>query len=80
MTDLEGWRLVVGNDSYGQHQWVYLFPEDPQREAWKQSKEDKYWLGLDTVLRIISFIVSSCLTLVPAIPERSGFAGCKDSF
>lgn len=49
MTDLEGWRLVVGNDSHGQHQWVYLSPEDPRREGWKQSAEDRYWLGLGTV-------------------------------
>lgn len=51
MTDLEGWRLVVGKDSHGQHQWVYLSPDDPRRAEWKQSKEDEYWLGLETVRR-----------------------------
>lgn len=47
--DLEGWRLVVGEDSHGQHKWVY-FPEgDPQRLARPQTKEDRYWLGMNTV-------------------------------
>jgi hypothetical protein len=47
--DLEGWRLVVGEDSHGQHKWVYLPEGDPQRLAMPQTKEDKYWLGLDIV-------------------------------
>jgi hypothetical protein len=47
-TDLLGWRLKVGEDNHGQHKWVYL-PEGEARDAWPQSKEDKYWLGLDLV-------------------------------
>lgn len=48
-TDLEGWRLVVSEDSHGQHKWVYLPPGDDRRKTWKQSKAAKYWLGLDLV-------------------------------
>ncbi|KAJ9100955.1 hypothetical protein QFC19_005351 [Naganishia cerealis] len=47
-TDPEGWRLLVSQDSHGQHKWVYLYPEDSRRETWQQSKMDKYWLGLNT--------------------------------
>ncbi|RXK41597.1 lanosterol synthase [Tremella mesenterica] len=45
-TDLTGWRLVVGEDSHGQQKWVYL-PPGQARDEWKQTKEAKYWLGLD---------------------------------
>ena len=47
-TDYAGWRLKVGEDSHGQHKWVYL-PEGEARDAWPQNKVDKYWLGLDVV-------------------------------
>lgn len=47
--DLEGWRLVVGQDSHGQHKWVYLAEVDPRSESCVQSKEDKYWLGMEIV-------------------------------
>ncbi|KAJ9116370.1 hypothetical protein QFC22_004811 [Naganishia vaughanmartiniae] len=48
-TDPAGWRLVVGQDSHGQHKWVYLDEDDPRRSSWAQSTVDKYWLGLDIV-------------------------------
>lgn len=47
-TDLLGWRLKVGEDSHGQHKWVYL-PGGPARDTWPQSKVDKYAIGLDIV-------------------------------
>lgn len=47
-TDPLGWRLVVSEDSHGQHKWVYL-PEGPQREEWPQSQEAKYWSGMEFV-------------------------------
>jgi hypothetical protein len=50
-TDPEGWRLVVGADSHGQHKWVYLPPGDDRRREWKQGMGDRYWLGLETVSR-----------------------------
>lgn len=48
-TDPLGWRLLVSQDSHGQHKWVYLPPSDTRRETWPQSPVDKYWLGLETV-------------------------------
>ncbi|ORY28503.1 terpenoid cyclases/protein prenyltransferase alpha-alpha toroid [Naematelia encephala] len=45
-TDLLGWRLKVSEDSHGQHKWIYL-PPGPAREAWPQTKVDKYSLGLE---------------------------------
>lgn len=48
-TDPQGWRLLVGQDSHGQHKWVYLEEED-ERKAWgEQTVEEKWWLGLKTV-------------------------------
>ncbi|KAJ9110722.1 hypothetical protein QFC20_002763 [Naganishia adeliensis] len=47
-TDPLGWRLLVSQDSHGQHKWVYLPPADTRRETWPQSPVDKYWLGLET--------------------------------
>jgi lanosterol synthase len=47
-TDLHGWRLKIGEDNHGQHKWVYL-PEGPAREAWPQTKMDKYAIGLEMV-------------------------------
>ncbi len=49
--DPEGWRLVVGEDSHGQHKWVWLEAGE-RRDSWKQSTEDRYWLGLDTVSEV----------------------------
>ncbi|KAH8090819.1 putative lanosterol synthase [Filobasidium floriforme] len=46
-TDLEGWRLVVSEDSHGQHKWIYLGQDDPRRETWEQSQPAKYWLDLN---------------------------------
>ncbi|WVR06302.1 hypothetical protein IAU60_003332 [Kwoniella sp. DSM 27419] len=46
VTDLAGWRLKVGEDSHGQHKWVYL-RDGKEREAWPQINVEKYWLGLD---------------------------------
>lgn len=46
-TDPAGWRLVVGEDSHGQHKWVYL-PKSA-REKWPQTAVDKYSMGLPTV-------------------------------
>lgn len=48
-TDLEGWRLLVSEDSHGQHKWAYLQEDDPRRESWKQTDAAKYWLGLKIV-------------------------------
>jgi hypothetical protein len=48
-TNLEGWRLVVSEDSHGQHKWIYLGRDDPRRETWEQSQPAKYWLDLDLV-------------------------------
>ena len=48
-TDITGWRLLVSEDSHGQHKWVYLPADDPRRADWPQSTVDKYWLGLETV-------------------------------
>ncbi|BEI79554.1 hypothetical protein CcaverHIS002_0100830 [Cutaneotrichosporon cavernicola] len=48
-TDPAGWRLKVGEDSHGQHKWVYL-PPGPQRDAWPQTVVDKYSMGLPTGL------------------------------
>ena len=58
-TDLEGWRLKVSEDSHGQHKWVYL-PQGPARDAWPQTKVDRYSIGLDiaSVLGISS--LSKC--------------------
>jgi hypothetical protein len=50
-TDPAGWRLVVGEDSHGQHKWIYLAETDPRRHTWQQSTVDKYWLGMDIVSR-----------------------------
>lgn len=47
-TDPDGWRLKVGEDSHGQHKWVYLSTA-AQREAWPQQPVDKYSMGLPTV-------------------------------
>lgn len=47
-TDLYGWRLKVGDDNHGQHKWMYL-PEGPARDAWPQTKMDKYAIGLEMV-------------------------------
>lgn len=47
-TDPAGWRLKVGEDSHGQHKWVYL-PPGPERDAWPQNAVDKYSIGLPTV-------------------------------
>lgn len=47
-TDLLGWRLKIGEDNHGQHKWVYL-PDGPAREAWPQTKMDKYAIGLEMV-------------------------------
>lgn len=47
-TDLLGWRLKIGEDNHGQHKWVYL-PKGPAREAWPQTKMDKYAIGLEMV-------------------------------
>ncbi|KAJ9099201.1 hypothetical protein QFC21_004081 [Naganishia friedmannii] len=51
-TDPEGWRLLVGADSHGQHKWVYLPPGDERRKVWKQGSGDRYWLGLETVAAV----------------------------
>lgn len=48
-TDLEGWRLIVSEDSHGQHKWVYLDEQDSRRGTWKQTQEARYWLGLQLV-------------------------------
>jgi hypothetical protein len=48
-TDLGAWRLVVSEDSHGQHKWVYLDKGDPRRDTWAQSQPAKYWLDLDLV-------------------------------
>jgi hypothetical protein len=48
-TDPLGWRLLVSQDSHGQHKWVYLPPGDERRGTWPQTAVDKYWLGLETV-------------------------------
>lgn len=48
-TDPDGWRLVVSQDSHGQHKWLYLPPGDDRRSTWPQTPVDKYWLGLETV-------------------------------
>ncbi|GHJ90428.1 hypothetical protein NliqN6_6830 [Naganishia liquefaciens] len=47
-TDIHGWRLLVSEDSHGQHKWVYLPADDPRRASWPQSTVAKYWLGLET--------------------------------
>lgn len=52
-TDLLGWRLKVGEDNHGQHKWVYL-PEGEAREAWPQSKMDKYAVGLEMVSVVLA--------------------------
>lgn len=44
-TDLTRWRLEV---DHGRHVWHYL-KTDKECEQWPQSKEDRYWLGLDIV-------------------------------
>lgn len=51
-TDLHGWRLKVGEDNHGQHKWVYL-PDGPAREAWPQTKMDKYAIGLEMVCSLL---------------------------
>ncbi|WVQ96729.1 hypothetical protein IAU59_003836 [Kwoniella sp. CBS 9459] len=48
-TDLTAWRLKVGEDSHGQHKWVYLRNEK-QREEWPQNNTEKYWLGLEVTV------------------------------
>jgi len=47
-SDPLGWRLKVGEQSHGQHKWVYL-PPGEAREAWPQDKASKYWTGMDIV-------------------------------
>jgi hypothetical protein len=60
-TDLAGWRIKVGEDNHGQHKWLYL-PEGPARDAWPQTMEDKYWLGLEVVRWDVSFalLINRC--------------------
>ncbi|CCU99734.1 unnamed protein product [Malassezia sympodialis ATCC 42132] len=43
-TDLRRWRLRVSDG--GRHVWHYL-ETDEEVDAWPQTQEDKYWLGLD---------------------------------
>jgi hypothetical protein len=58
---LAGWRIKVGEDNHGQHKWLYL-PEGPARDAWPQTMEDKYWLGLEVVRWDVSFalLINRC--------------------
>ncbi|PWZ01644.1 putative lanosterol synthase [Testicularia cyperi] len=46
-TDPARWRLKVSDG--GRHLWHYL-RDDAQCDAWPQTVEDKYWLGLETDL------------------------------
>lgn len=62
VTDLSNWRLRVSNGSHGRHEWVYLRTA-AEREAWPQTTEDKYWLGLQTV-RFRSLIEREELRLI----------------
>lgn len=48
-TDPEAWRLIVGEDSHGQHKW--RMREEGRGDKERQSVEDRYWLGLETVGR-----------------------------
>jgi len=45
-TDLRRWRLRVSDG--GRHVWHYL-ETDEEADAWPQTQEDKYWLGLEMV-------------------------------
>jgi len=49
VTPLANWRLRVSHGSHGRHEWIYLETEE-ERIAWPQTAEDKYWLGLKTVI------------------------------
>ncbi|CED82918.1 Lanosterol synthase [Phaffia rhodozyma] len=48
-TDLRNWRLRVSHGSHGRHEWKYLRTKEEQ-DAWPQTTEDKFWLGLETDL------------------------------
>ncbi len=65
-TDPLGWRLLVGQDSHGQHKWVYLPVGDKRREKWKQDREEKYWLGID----VVSVALDVALTMLCQRPKR----------
>lgn len=49
-TDYSRWRLL---DDRGRQTWHYLESDD-ENEKWPQSIADKYFLGLPTVLPLIS--------------------------
>lgn len=44
-TDIYGWRLLIGQDSHGQHKWIYLQSKE-EREQWPLRAEERWWLGL----------------------------------
>lgn len=51
-TDYSRWRLKA--DDNGRHVWHYL-KSDEECAAWPQSTYDKYWLGLDTVSKTLTY-------------------------
>lgn len=78
-TNLLNWRFRASHGSHGRHEWIYLRTKEEQ-DAWPQTTEDRFWLGLETVRPSFPFLNEHGLTLMVLFcRERSEFSQAEKS-